>query len=90
MKIAFFKSSSEFRTWLEENHDKAQELWIGFYKKVHPVKPAFSLKARYLTRILGDVMTQAPQGKGMNLASGPLYQSARRMGRLRCEYRKAG
>jgi uncharacterized protein YdeI (YjbR/CyaY-like superfamily) len=33
MKIKFFKSPSEFRKWLEANHDKSQELWIGFYKK---------------------------------------------------------
>ena len=32
-KVKFFKSSSQFRTWLEENHDKASELWLGFYKK---------------------------------------------------------
>ena len=33
MDVKFFKSSDEFRTWLEENHNKAQELWVGFYKK---------------------------------------------------------
>ncbi len=33
MKPKFFASSSEFRKWLEKNHDKAQELWIGLYKK---------------------------------------------------------
>ncbi|MBI4663677.1 MAG: YdeI/OmpD-associated family protein [Verrucomicrobia bacterium] len=33
MRILFFKSSSEFRQWLEENHDKTSELWVGFYKK---------------------------------------------------------
>jgi uncharacterized protein YdeI (YjbR/CyaY-like superfamily) len=31
--IAFFKSQSEFRHWLEANHDKVSELWVGFYKK---------------------------------------------------------
>lgn len=29
----FFATPSEFRAWLEEHHDKAQELWVGFYKK---------------------------------------------------------
>ena len=32
-KVKFFKSSSQLRTWLERNHDKATELWLGFYKK---------------------------------------------------------
>lgn len=29
----FFTKPSEFRTWLEKNHDKASEIWVGFYKK---------------------------------------------------------
>ena len=29
----FFKSGAEYRAWLEKNHDKAQELWIGYWKK---------------------------------------------------------
>ena len=29
----FFAKPSEFRTWLEKNHDKASEIWVGFYKK---------------------------------------------------------
>src|SRR5260370_27358161 len=29
----FFAESSEFRAWLEKNHDKASELWVGFHKK---------------------------------------------------------
>ena len=33
MQIKFFKSPLDFRKWLEKNHDKAQELWVGFYKK---------------------------------------------------------
>jgi uncharacterized protein YdeI (YjbR/CyaY-like superfamily) len=28
----FFTSQSDFRKWLEENHDKASELIVGFYK----------------------------------------------------------
>ena len=32
MDITFFKSSSEWEQWLEENHDDAKELWVGFYK----------------------------------------------------------
>jgi uncharacterized protein YdeI (YjbR/CyaY-like superfamily) len=33
MEITFFKSPAELRKWLEENQDKAKELWVGFYKK---------------------------------------------------------
>jgi len=33
MNPKFFASPSDFRKWLEANHDKAQELWVGFYKK---------------------------------------------------------
>lgn len=33
MKPRFFKSQAEFRSWLEENHDQAKELLVGFYKK---------------------------------------------------------
>jgi len=29
----FFARSSEFRAWLEKNHDKASEIWVGFHKK---------------------------------------------------------
>ena len=31
-KITFFKSQSDFRKWLEKNHNKAAELVVGFYK----------------------------------------------------------
>jgi len=33
LKIQFFKSSSDFRKWLETHHATARELWVGFYKK---------------------------------------------------------
>lgn len=33
MQIKFFKTPLAFRKWLEKNHDKSQELWVGFYKK---------------------------------------------------------
>ena len=29
----FFKTPADLRSWFEKNHDKAKELWIGFYKK---------------------------------------------------------
>jgi uncharacterized protein YdeI (YjbR/CyaY-like superfamily) len=32
MDLKYFKSSSEFRNWLEKNHAKTKELWVGFYK----------------------------------------------------------
>jgi uncharacterized protein YdeI (YjbR/CyaY-like superfamily) len=33
MEISLFKSPTEFRQWLKRNHDTAQELWVGYYKK---------------------------------------------------------
>ena len=38
MDVTFFKSSDEFRAWLEENHATTQELWVGFYRKDAPEK----------------------------------------------------
>ena len=32
-KPVFFASASEFHVWLEKNHDKASEIWVGFHKK---------------------------------------------------------
>jgi uncharacterized protein YdeI (YjbR/CyaY-like superfamily) len=29
----FFRTSADFRRWLEENHATATELWVGFYKR---------------------------------------------------------
>ena len=29
----FFASAAAFRKWLEKNHDKKAELWVGLYKK---------------------------------------------------------
>jgi uncharacterized protein YdeI (YjbR/CyaY-like superfamily) len=29
----FFAKPSEFHAWLETNHDKAPEVWVGFHKK---------------------------------------------------------
>lgn len=31
--ITYFKSAAEFRRWLEKNHARKTELWVGFYKK---------------------------------------------------------
>ncbi|HKJ59740.1 MAG TPA: YdeI/OmpD-associated family protein [Halobacteriales archaeon] len=28
----FFETRAAFRTWLEEHHDEADELWVGYYK----------------------------------------------------------
>lgn len=33
MQPTFFATPSDFRTWLEEHHGSAKELWVGFYKK---------------------------------------------------------
>jgi uncharacterized protein YdeI (YjbR/CyaY-like superfamily) len=31
--LRFFKTPAHFRKWLEGNHGKAAELWVGFHKK---------------------------------------------------------
>lgn len=33
MKPIFFPEKTQFRRWLEENHEKEKELWVGYYKK---------------------------------------------------------
>src|SRR6202043_1396175 len=33
VQIKIFNSSAEFREWLEQNHDRVAELWLGFYNK---------------------------------------------------------
>lgn len=33
MKPKFFTNQSGFRKWLEKNHKKEKELWVGYYKK---------------------------------------------------------
>ena len=33
VKARYFRSAATFRRWLERNHDRASELWVGFYKK---------------------------------------------------------
>lgn len=33
MDPRFFRSRAEFRSWLDRNHAKASEQWVGFYKK---------------------------------------------------------
>jgi uncharacterized protein YdeI (YjbR/CyaY-like superfamily) len=32
-KPKFFRTPSEFSSWLERHHDTAEELWVGYYKK---------------------------------------------------------
>lgn len=32
-KVRFFPKPADWRKWLERNHDKERELWVGFYKK---------------------------------------------------------
>jgi uncharacterized protein YdeI (YjbR/CyaY-like superfamily) len=32
MKLQFFKSQNAFRRWLEANHQRASEVWLGIYK----------------------------------------------------------
>lgn len=33
MKARFFAGPSEFREWLSENHERVDELWVGYHKK---------------------------------------------------------
>jgi uncharacterized protein YdeI (YjbR/CyaY-like superfamily) len=32
-KLKFFRTPAAFRRWLEKNHERSDELWLGFYKK---------------------------------------------------------
>ena len=32
MTLSYFPTPQDFRNWLEKNHDKESELWVGFYK----------------------------------------------------------
>jgi len=32
-KLTLFRSSEDWRKWLEQNHPTAQELWVGFHKR---------------------------------------------------------
>ena len=33
LKPKFFATPDKFRAWLERNHDRAEEVLVGFYKK---------------------------------------------------------
>ncbi|MFH1006863.1 MAG: hypothetical protein V1800_05080 [Candidatus Latescibacterota bacterium] len=33
MKRLYFKTSAEWREWLQSNHDKATSIWLVFFKK---------------------------------------------------------
>jgi uncharacterized protein YdeI (YjbR/CyaY-like superfamily) len=33
LKPRFFKTPAAFRAWLEKNHDRQTELWVGYYRK---------------------------------------------------------
>jgi len=33
MNPLFFPTQSDFRKWFEKNHNKVEELWVGYYKK---------------------------------------------------------
>lgn len=43
MMIKFFKTQNDFKKWLEKNHNKTDELYVGFYK-VHTKKKSISYK----------------------------------------------
>ncbi|NOU46822.1 MAG: bacteriocin-protection protein [Bacteroidales bacterium] len=32
MNPQFFSTQEDFRAWLQQNHETAQELWVGYYK----------------------------------------------------------
>ena len=34
--VRIFPAADDFRAWLEEHHDSATELWVGYYKKGVP------------------------------------------------------
>ena len=33
MEPVFFKNSSDFRNWFQQNHEIKKEVWVGLYKK---------------------------------------------------------
>ena len=33
MTATFFAAAADFRAWLEANHERETELWVGFYRK---------------------------------------------------------
>jgi uncharacterized protein YdeI (YjbR/CyaY-like superfamily) len=37
-EITFFKTQADFRKWLEKNHEKETELFVGFYKTNSGIK----------------------------------------------------
>ncbi len=37
-QVQIFSSAAEFRQWLEKNHCRSTELWLGFYNKRTPKK----------------------------------------------------
>jgi uncharacterized protein YdeI (YjbR/CyaY-like superfamily) len=39
--VNYFKTQNEFRKWLEKNHNKADEIFVGFYK-VHTKKKSIT------------------------------------------------
>lgn len=41
MKPIFFASPQEFYKWLDKNHDKETELWVGYWK-THTKKPTMT------------------------------------------------
>lgn len=41
MDVTYFCSTDEFRQWLSENHEKEQEILVGFYK-VSTGKPSMT------------------------------------------------
>ena len=32
-ELIFFSEEEKFFYWLEDHHNKSQELWVGFYRK---------------------------------------------------------
>lgn len=45
MKVRFFKTAADLRTWFAKNHATEPELWIGFYKKAAGKKGVTYLEA---------------------------------------------
>ena len=53
MDTMYLRSSEELRTWFAE-HSQAQELWVGFYKRV-PAKRASRTPRRWTRRCRGSI-----------------------------------
>jgi hypothetical protein len=59
--VRIFPSRQAFRDWLEEQHDRADALFVGYYKKGVP-KVAMTYPGRWRRRCASAGSTASPTG----------------------------